>query len=151
MRGFTEMRYWRRRHEPFDLEAELKDSRPQPSPDLVHQLEARVRDSGRTRVGSLRVAFVGALTAVMLAGVSAVGGAGYASSAARDAAVSVKRVVTPKEVVKVLKRSAAQQQYGPTKPTRKTTKAKAKKVKKAKKGKGAKGRVRARTRPPFTG
>lgn len=141
------MRYWRRRHEPFDLEAELKASRPEPSPEFVHQLEARVRDSGRTRVGSsLRVAFVGALTAVMLIALAGVGGVGYAASAGRDAAVSVKRIVTPKEVVKVLKKSAAIDQYG--KPKKKK---KAKKVKKAKKGKGAKGRVRARTRPPFTG
>jgi hypothetical protein len=143
------MRYWRRRHEPFDLEAELRASRPEPSPDLVHQLEARVRDSGRTRVGSsLRVAFVGALTAVMLMALASVGGVGYAASAGRDAAASVKRIVTPEDVVKVLKRSAAQQQYG---PAPRKAKKKAKKVKKAKKGKGAKGRVRARTRPPFTG
>ena len=141
------MRYWRRRHEPFDLEAELKDHRPEPSSELVHRVEARVRNSGRTRVGSsLRVAFVGALTAVMLMAVAGVGGVGYAASDVRDAVASVKRVVTPRDVVKVLKRSAAIDQYGPKKK-----KVKKKKVKKAKKGKGAKGRVRARTRPPFTG
>jgi len=146
MRGFTEMRYWRRRHEPFDLEAELKAGRPEPSPDFVRRLEAEVRDSGRTRVGGrLRVAFVGAATAVMLIALSGVGGVGYAASAGHDAAVSVKRVVTPGDVVKVLKRSAAIDQYGPKKKAKK-------KVKKAKKkGKGAKGKVRARTRPPFTG
>jgi hypothetical protein len=143
------MRYWRRRHEPFDLEAELRASRPEPSPDLVHKLEARVRNSGRTRVGSsLRVAFVGALTAVMLMALASVGGVGYAASAGRDAAASVKRIVTPKDVVKVLKRSAAQVQYGPA-PRR--ARKKAKKAKKVKKGKAARGRVRARTRPPFTG
>ena len=141
------MRYWRRRHEPFDLEAELRTSRPEPSPEFVRHLEARVRNDGRTRAGSLRVAFVGALTAVMLLAVASVGGVGYASSAATDAAVSVKRVVTPTDrVVRVLTRSAAIDQYGPKKKPKK-----AKKVKKAKKGKGAKGRVRARTRPPFTG
>ena len=141
------MRYWRRRHEPFDLEAELRTSRPEPSPDFVRQLEARVRQDGRTRAGSLRVAFVGALTAVMLLAVASVGGVGYASSAASDAVVSVKRVVSPTDrVVRVLTRSAAIDQYGP-----KAKPKKAKKVKKAKKGKGAKGRVRARTRPPFTG
>jgi hypothetical protein len=142
------MRYWRRRHEPFDLEAELKSSRPEPSPEFVHQIEARVRANGPNRVGSLRVAFVGALTAVLVLALASVGGVGYASSEARDAVVSVKRVVTPREVVKVLKRSAAQQQYG---PAQRKAKKKAKKVKKAKKGKGAKGRVRARARPPFTG
>ena len=141
------MRYWRRRHEPFDLEAELRSSRPEPSPEFMRKLEARVRKDGRTRAGSLRVAFVGALTAVMLLAVASVGGVGYASSAATDAAVSVKRVVSPTDrVVRVLTRSAAIDQYGPKKKAKK-----AKKVKKAKKGKGAKGRVRARTRPPFTG
>jgi hypothetical protein len=56
-------------------------------------------------------------------------------------------VVSPTDrVVRVLKRSAAIDQYKP-KPKKK----KAKKAKKVKKGKGAKGRVKARTRPPFTG
>ncbi len=142
------MRYWRRRHEPFDLEAELRVSRPEPSSELVQQLEARVRTSGRLRAGSFRVAFVGALTAVMLLALASVGGVGYASSAGRDAVVSVKRIVTPGDVVKVLKRSSAQQQYNPKKPAQK---AKKRAVKKAKKGRGARGRVRARTRPPFTG
>jgi hypothetical protein len=140
------MRYWRRRHEGFDLEAELREGRPQPGPELINRIEARVRDDGRSRVGTLRVAFVGALTAVMLLALAAVGGAGYASSAARDAAVSVKRVVSPRDVIDVLKRSPAIDQYA--KPKKKAKKAK--KAKK-KKGKGAQGRVRARTRPPFTG
>jgi hypothetical protein len=142
------MRYWRRRHEPFDLEAELRASRPEPPSELVHQLEARVRTSGSTRAGSFRVALVGALTAVMLLALASVGGVGYASSSGRDAVVSVKRIVTPGDVVKVLKRSSAQMQYSPPKTAKK---AKKRAVKKAKKGKGAKGRVRARTRPPFTG
>ena len=143
MRGFTEMRYWRRRHEPFDLEAELKAGRPEPAPEFVHRLEARVRQSGRTTGGSLRVAFVGALTAVMLIALGSVGGVGYASSAARDAAVSVKRAVTPAPIVRVLKKSPAIDQYDKKKAK--------KKVKAKKKGKGAKGKVKARTRPPFTG
>jgi hypothetical protein len=138
------MRYWRRRHEAFDLEAELRAGRPEPAPELISRLEARVRNDGRSRVGSLRVAFVGALTAVMLLALASVGGVGYASSAAQDAAVSVKRVVAPKDIITVLKRSPAIDQY--SKPKKKARKAKAKK-----KGKGAKGRVRARTRPPFTG
>ena len=141
------MRHWRRRHEPMDIEAELRASRPEPSSELVHKLESRVRNDGRTRVGSLRVAFVGALTAVMLVALGSVGGVGYASSAAQDAAVSVKRVVTPTQrVVKVLKKSPAIDQYG-----RKPVKKKVKKIKKVKKGKGAKGKVKARARPPFTG
>ena len=142
------MRYWRRRQEGFDLEAELRAGRPEPAQEFVNRLEARVRNDGRSRVGSLRVAFVGALTGVMLLALASVGGVGYASSAARDAAVSVKRVVSPKDVITVLKRSPAIDQYGPKGATK--TK-KAKKAKAKKKGRGAAGRVRARVRPPFTG
>jgi hypothetical protein len=141
------MRYWRKRQEPFDLEAELRAGRPEPSSEFVHRLETRVRTHGRTRSGGLRVAFVGALTAVMLMSLASVGGVGYASSAGKDAVVGVKRIVTPKKVVKVLKKSAAIDQY----KKKKKAKKKVKKVKKAKKGAGAKGRVRARVRPPFTG
>jgi hypothetical protein len=136
------MRYWRKRHEALDLEAELRTNRPEPAPELISRLEARVRDHGRSRVGSLRVAFVGALTAVMLLALASVGGVGYASSAAQDAAVSVKRVVSPSDVISVIDRSSASDQY---------KKPKKKKVKAKKKGKGAKGKVRARSRPPFTG
>jgi hypothetical protein len=139
------MRYWRKRHEGLDLEAELRAGRSEPAPEFINRLEARVRNDGRRAgAGSLRVAFVGALTAVMLLALASVGGVGYASSAARDAAVSVKRVVAPKDVITVLKRSPAIDQY--KKPAAK----KAKKAKK-KKGSAARGRVRARTRPPFTG
>jgi len=137
------MRYWRKRHEAFDLEAELRTSRPEPAPELISRLEARARDHGRSRAGSLRVAFVGALTAVMVLALASVGGVGYASSAAEDAAVSVKRVVSPSDVISVIDRSSASDQY--KKPAKK------KKVKAKKKGKGAKGKVKARIRPPFTG
>ena len=139
------MRQWRRRHKPLDLEAELKARRPEPSSEFVHQLEASVRNHGRTR-GSLRVAFVGALTAVMLIALASVGGASYAASAASGAAVTVKSAVTPKKVVRVVKKSPASAQYGPKKPKKKAKKAVVKK-----KGKAAHGKVRARTRPPFTG
>jgi hypothetical protein len=139
------MRYWRKRHEGIDLEAELRAGRPEPTAEFTTRLEARVRNDGRFRAGSLRVAFVGALTAVMLLALASVGGVSYASSAAQDAAVSVKRVASPSDVIKVLKRSPAIDQY--SKPKKKAKK----KAKKAKKGKGAKGRVRAQTRPPFTG
>ncbi len=85
------------------------------------------------------------MSAVMLLALASVGGVGYASSAAEDAAVSVKRVVTPKDVIQIVKRGSAIDQY------RKPKAKKVKKAKKAKKGKATKGRVRARTRPPFTG
>ena len=143
------MRYWRRRHEAFDLEAELRAGRPEPAPEFISRLEARVRDDGRSRVGSLRVAFVGALTAVMLLALASVGGVGYASTAAKDAGDTVKRVFVPNDLITVIKRSPALDQYD--RPAKKKAKKKAQKKAKKKKGKGAKGKVRARTRPPFTG
>lgn len=143
------MRYWRKRHEGLDLEAELRAGRPEPAAEFIHRLEARVRHDGRTtRGGSLRVAFVGALTAVMLLALASVGGVGYASSSVRDAVVSVKRVVAPKDVITVLNRGSALDQYGGPR-TQQPRNRRAKKAKK--RGRGARGRVRARTSPPFTG
>src|ERR671922_1800366 len=101
------MRYWRRRHEALDLETELRARRPEPSPELVSRLEARVSNDGRSRVGSLRVAFVGALTAVILIALAPVGGVGYASSAARDAAVRGPRGGSPRGVITLSKRGPA--------------------------------------------
>ena len=66
----------------------------------------------------------------MLLALASVGGVGYASSAAQDAAVSVKRVVTPKDVIQIVKRGSAIDQY---------RKPKAKKVKKAKKARRGQG------------
>ena len=141
------MRSWRKRHEGSDLEAELRAARPEPAPEFVHRLEARVRHNGRTRAGAFRVAFVGALTTVMLLALAAVGGVGYASSSVSDAVVSVKRVVAPKDVITVLKRGAALDQYGGPRTSPRTNRP----AKKAKKRSGTRGRVRARTSPPFTG
>ena len=42
---------WRKRHEGFDLEAELRTSRPEPSAEFVQRLESRVGNEGRTRAG----------------------------------------------------------------------------------------------------
>src|SRR5918911_847020 len=105
------MCYGGRRQGGLALEAGRGAGRPEPAPDFVNRLGARVRHDGRSRVGSLRVAFVGALTAVMLLALASVGGVGYASSAGRDAAVVVKRVVSPNDVITVLKRSPSIDQY----------------------------------------
>jgi hypothetical protein len=134
------MRNWRRKREAFDLEAELRANRPQPSDEFVQRLEARVHE-GRRRAGSFRLAFAGALTAGVLAALASVGGLGYASSGAGSAVEKAKRVVK-KHGVLVVHKSPARDQYAP-KPK------KAKKAKKAKKRKKAAGRRFAR--PPFTG
>jgi hypothetical protein len=133
------MRNWRKKREAFDLEAELRANRPEPSHELVHRLEARVRDSRRSRAGSFRVAFAGALTAGVLTALAFVGGLGYASNATGSAVEKAKRVVSNHGVL-VVHKSPARDQYGPKKPKAK---------KKAAKKRKAAGRRFAR--PPFTG
>lgn len=141
MRGF-----FRGRHKGLDLEGELRARRPEPRPEFVNALEARVRENPRRARGGFRVAFVGALSACMLFALASVGGLGYASSAVGDVAVTAKRIVK-KKGPKIIKKSAAKSQYSPTKK-------KAKKVKKkvaAKKKVKAKQQVRRAGRPRFTG
>ena len=72
---------WRRNRK--GLEAELRAHRPEPRPELISEITSRVQGHGRrSRAASLRVAFAGAMTAVMLIAFAGFGGAGYAASAA---------------------------------------------------------------------
>lgn len=142
-------RFWRGRQEGLDLEGELRAHRPEPRPEFVHALEARVHEDRRRARGGIRLAFVGALTACMLFALAAVGGLGYAASSVKDAAVSAKRIVK-KKGPKIIKKSSAQKQYGPGKKAKKKAKAKKKKVAAKKKVK-AKRQVRRAGRPRFTG
>src|SRR5712691_1318564 len=143
------MRSWRKKREGLDLEVELRANRPEPSRELVHRLEARVRGDGRrSRVGSFRVAFAGALAAGVLGALASVGGLGYAATATGQAMQQASRVVHAQGLV-VLHRSqsAASQQYGH--PKAKTCPKGTKRVRgKCKRIRRARG-VRFR-RPPFT-
>jgi hypothetical protein len=69
-----------------DLERRLRRGRPEPREDFVHSLAERVHDDRRrSRRGAFRVAFVGVLTAAMLAALASVGGLGYAAGSAKSA------------------------------------------------------------------
>jgi hypothetical protein len=125
------------RHKRTNLETELRANRPEPSHELVNRLEGRVREGRRSRAGSFRVAFAGALAAGVLAALASVGGLGYAATATGDAVSKAKQTVKSHGTL-VVRKSPSRDQYG--KP-----KVKKKKVVKKK----AKGRRFAR--PPFTG
>src|SRR5215218_9143092 len=116
------------RHKRTNLEAELRANRPEPSRELVHRLEGRVREGRRSRAGSFRVAFAGALAAGVLAALASVGGLGYAATATDSAVDKAKQTVKSHGVL-VVHKSPARDQYD---------KPKFKKKKKAKKK--AKGR-----------
>ena len=133
------MRNWRTKREAFDLEGELRANRPQPSREFVHRLDARVREGRRSRAGSFRVAFAGAMAAGVLAALASVGGLSYAATGAGSAVHKAKKVVKHNGVL-VVHKSPARDQYRPAR-------------KKAKKAKKAKRRVAGRrfARPPITG
>jgi hypothetical protein len=142
------MRSWRRKREGLDLEAELRANRPEPSRELLHRLEARVRsDRAHSRVGSFRVAFAGALAGGLLAALASVGGLGYAATGATQAVQKATRIVHTHGVTQ-LHKSAARSQYGPKgrKKCPRGTKRVKGKCKRIRKARG----VRFR-RPPFTG
>ena len=139
------MRSWRRNRET-GLEAELRANRPEPSRELVHQLEARVHQDGRRARGTFRVAVVSAVVVGMLAALGSAGGLGYAATGAGHAVSKAKRIVHQHGVTQVHK-SAARDQYSRNKrKCRKGTKRVKGKCKKVKKARGVNFR-----RPPFTG
>ena len=116
------MRTWRRNRESAGLEAELRANRPEPSQELLSKLEARVRESGRrSRAGSFRVAFAGALAAGVLAALASVGGLAYAATGVGQAVEKATRVVHVHGVT-TLHKSAARDQY--SKPKAKCPKTK---------------------------
>jgi hypothetical protein len=80
----SEIRRWQGKGS--DLESELRRNRPAPPRDFIRALTSEIRGS-RQRRGSLRLAFAGGLTVVMLSAVAAMGGIGQAAAA-------VKAVVT---------------------------------------------------------
>ena len=139
------MRSWRRNRET-GLEAELRANRPEPSRELVHQLEARVRQDGRQARGGMRIAVVTSIVVGLLASLGSVGGLGYAATGAGHAVAKARRIVHQHGVTQVHK-SAARDQYAPKpKRCRKGTKRVRGKCRKVKKARGVNFR-----RPPFTG
>ena len=139
------MRSWRRNRET-GLEAELRANRPEPSRELVHQLEARVHQDGRRARGAFRVAIVSAVVVGMLAALGSAGGLGYAATGAGHAVAKAQRIVHVHGVTQVHKSAARDQYSKPKRKCRKGTKRVKGKCKKVKKARGVNFR-----RPPFTG
>jgi hypothetical protein len=89
------MGWFRNRSKTSELEARLRDERPEPRPEFLHAVASRV-DAGRERTSlKLRVVFAAVLSLVLLFAVASVGGVGYAASGAQRAAQSVTNVFSP--------------------------------------------------------
>jgi hypothetical protein len=88
------MKHFFERREGSDLERRLRRNRPEPRPEFLAMLSDRIEDRPRRRrEASIRIVLVGAVTAVMLVAMSAVGGLAYAASAVQSVAKDVKVVV----------------------------------------------------------
>ncbi len=72
----------RRRQDPFDLEAELRRSRPEPRPDFVNELSAAIREAREPVRGVrfFRLAPVVGFTVLVLVGLGAFGGVAIATN-----------------------------------------------------------------------
>jgi hypothetical protein len=92
----------------FDLERELRASRPQPRVDFAQELAGEVRSRRATERSPLgRVGLAFALSGLIVVALASFGGIGYASSAASHA---VKKPTVAK--ARVATKSAASAQYG---------------------------------------
>jgi hypothetical protein len=137
--------FWSRRR-AFEIEAELRQNRPEPRSEFVSGLANEVRAQRRSARAGVRVALAGVLTVALLAALAPVGALGSATSAA-SGLVSVATKVVGANSGPTRKATPAQDQYRKACP--KGTKRKANRcVKVKKKAKGA--RV-ARRGPRFTG
>ena len=96
----------------FDLERELRTSRPEPRVDFARELGNEVRSRRATERSPLgRVGLAFALTGLIVVALASFGGIGYASSAASHA---VKKPTVAK--ARVATKSAASAQYAPFTP-----------------------------------
>jgi hypothetical protein len=100
-----------------EAERRIRALRPEPRREFVEQLSASIEPVRRGGQGfRARVAFSGALTALLLAGLGTVGGIGYAATAVGQAAHVVKKAFVPKakgSAVVVRGLSAGGDQYQP--------------------------------------
>ena len=132
--GFSRMRSWRRNRET-GLEAELRANRPEPSRELVHQLEARVRQDGRQARGTRSASRLRARFRWACCGARFGRRARLRRDRSRPGSDKATRIVHVHGVTHVHK-SAARDQYGKPKGRsarkgKKRVKGKCKKIKKA--------------------
>jgi hypothetical protein len=108
-------RLWNRRAGGDDLEVELRANRPEPRPEFVQAVAARVEADGRRRSPARsRTVLAGALSALTLGALAAAGGLGYAASAVQTVVDQAERVASPSGPT-AASQSPSQTQYRPGK------------------------------------
>jgi hypothetical protein len=138
--------FWSRKRS-YEVEAGLRENRPEPRDEFVTSLAEHVRAERRSMRPRARLAVAGALTVALLATLAPVGALGSAGSAAKGL-VNAATSVVGTHARPTAKRTPAQSQYKKKKCPKNTKRKGTKCVKVKKKTKGA--RV-SRRGPRFTG
>jgi hypothetical protein len=99
-------------HKDKDVEGVLRANRPEPRDELVRDLAARAH-AGPAPRSHARLALAGALSVVMLVALAAVGGLGYAATAAKDVVHAVVAPARQHVVITVAGLTAGGDQYRP--------------------------------------
>ena len=110
-------RFWKRWRSD-QLEHDLRAGRPTPPSDLVTRLAEEIRGEGhRPVLGPIRIAVATALTGLMLASLTSLGGLGYVAEGARAAAQTARNIVDPPSSSKArtAEQTPGQDQYKPGK------------------------------------
>ena len=84
------------------VERVLRDGRQRPADHLVRQIEGRIRSERIASRRTSHVALAAVFTAVVVGGLSAVGGASYAASSVAAAAKTVSHVFAPTSASRVV-------------------------------------------------
>jgi hypothetical protein len=86
-------RFWKRRERPLDLEAELRQSRPEPRAEFVRLLAARIDRSARIGTGRIRLAFAVGLSLLLFAALAGFGGIDAAADRGKKFGNSIATVL----------------------------------------------------------
>ena len=90
------MTFWRDKSEDSALERMLRASRPEPTSELVRDIQDRLGEHRPARrVPAGRLALAGALTAALVAPLGAFGAFGYAQKSTTHAVKTITHLITP--------------------------------------------------------
>jgi len=136
----------RDRHNQRKLENRLRSARPAPDENFVRSVVSRTTEAPTPRPWS-RLAFAGAVSALIVGTLASFGGVGYATSGATSTYSAVKQIVVQHKLsVRVTKSSASSQYPGTPQPPQNEPAASQSNVKGS-----AVGQVAAAKTLPFTG
>jgi hypothetical protein len=85
------VRFWKRHHEPDELEALLQGSRPEPREEFVRSLAERIAETAEPtgrRPGSFRLALAAGVTTLLITAAGIGGGIAYSKSGGQPSSKS---------------------------------------------------------------